>query len=207
MSRHNDFNPTFIYQTVIVILIIFVVFLLGKSNLSGIGEFLSTAFSVPTPIPTKTPGLDGDILFTVVNEWESQHGYKAYVKDDNLCTAADKILADSSIRSDENWFQRVGLSSSYSNSSWLATTNGYSEESVLNGWLNDPKLVKTVRDSYYKYACARCSNFDCVMMFANIYTPSDNGGYRYIPPPPPINMPHFTNCYNTGFGGVSCYTF
>lgn len=169
LQNQQYFNPWFITTLLLFIALGYLIISSQPQLVSALLEKPSFNKPTITPIPTIAPiNLDENKLWNLVNDWEKQHGYQQYIKDAKLCASVDKLYSDTELLTDSNWFNKVGLNNSYQqNSTWLNTTSAMSEESVLNGWISDTKLVKTLRDYFYQYACIRCKNQQCIMMFAN----------------------------------------
>lgn len=129
----------------------------------------SKFFKSPTSL--QRSGLDENILWNLVNDWETKQGYQSYIKDENLCNAASRLINDESLWSDKQWFKKIGLNSNFQyNNGFNSTINNYSEEAALNNWTSNNDTLKNLKDTYFQYSCIKCEKFKCFQVLANLST-------------------------------------
>lgn len=125
---------------------------------------------ISLPSPTPIQSLDSDKLFQLVNEWRTQNGYQAYLKDQRLCDIA-------SDRADDFDYSHAGLYEKYSGYRYVIQENlvyNYlNEQASLNGWLGSPGHLSTLKKPYL-YSCIACDGRYCSQIFSSFSVDKTN---------------------------------
>ena len=141
--------------SVLIIPILFLACLFGPSAVKS--YFVNKA---PKP---EVIHLNADKLFSVVNEWRVEAGYKPYEKSEGLCKIAENRSNDG-IDYHKGLYDKFGSYQSViqENSNQRAET----ETASLHAWLNSPPHFATLKKDY-KYSCVATKGDFAVQIFSN----------------------------------------
>jgi len=115
-------------------------------------------------IDKQPPPLDKNELWSLIQKWRISQGLLEYTEDNGLCEIAkDRV-------DDEILDYHKGFIDKYSNYRYAVKENlayAFSEQEVLNGWLNSPPHRKALESSF-KYSCIEVAGYYAVHIFSNL---------------------------------------
>lgn len=128
--------------------------------------------SIPTPVTvvpsTNGSVLNGEVLFSMVNNYRVSLGLTPFEKNDQICAVASSRAPEVD---SEIWVTHTMHAGFYArNLPFWATENLISmqnEQAALNWWINSP-VHHAALVGNYKYACTACSGKSCSMVFSNL---------------------------------------
>lgn len=152
---------------------------IGVFFLSVLASFNIIITPTPIPTPTTQPNLDENRLWNLVNDWEKKQGYDAFVRNDELCNAADYFMAYSSDWT-YSWFTNafnkdypVSIKYPHSKIEVNYAKEFTNENDILNYWIDSIATKKRLTD-YSEYSCIKCNKNNCLQIFANITSQKTN---------------------------------
>lgn len=139
-------------------------------------------FDTTQAIHDRQPKADADKLFTLVQSWRTENGYKPYTLDKMLCGYAyiRSIEISKSFNHDlfnpfnynPNFIQEYGGMIENiikilddTRGTYLLEKSG-KEATMLDWWLNSPPHFETLKADYTN-SCIACYKDNCVQIFAN----------------------------------------
>lgn len=112
----------------------------------------------------QTPGLNADVLFSLVNQYRASYGMPAFEKNDTVCSIAEErapqVAAEVASGNMHAGFYSLHLP-------YQATENIISmrtDQEAFNWWVGDPIHRKAILSSA-TYSCVACSDNSCSEIF------------------------------------------